>query len=311
MSGLDRSPRCARRFHCDHQRGAAGGGGTEPPPAAVRDDSGAAPGRSRPGSHPAGAGRDAGTAHRRPGAWRCEHQERVRIRSRRSRLRASQLLVLRSTHKAVHPHVAASRTFTQVFPSHTRGIARQPMSTTGNAAPLTRARPPGCSRPTTSRTCRRPAAPATPSRSSTHTTTRPPKSDLDRYRAKIRAAAVHNRKRLLHEGQRERQQLAAAGARTPVGGGDRVSIWTPSPRSARTARSFWSRPVRSWSELAQGVQTAASWPGVIAGLQQLRRGLDLASRQHVNVPGGRRPCSAPATRARRTSGVLLPGRVPA
>ena len=36
---------------------------------------------------------------------------------------ASQLLVLRSSHKPVHPHVAPSRTFTQVFPSHTRGIA--------------------------------------------------------------------------------------------------------------------------------------------------------------------------------------------
>ena len=36
---------------------------------------------------------------------------------------AAQVLVLRSSHKAVHPRVAATRTFTQVFPSHARGIA--------------------------------------------------------------------------------------------------------------------------------------------------------------------------------------------
>ena len=49
---------------------------------------------------------------------------------------ASQLLVLRSTHKAVHPHVAASRTFTQVFPSHTRGIAPAAGGGTATTPPL-------------------------------------------------------------------------------------------------------------------------------------------------------------------------------
>ena len=75
--------------------------------------------------------------------------------------------------------------------------------------------PPTSSRPTTSPTCRRPAGPGTRSRSSTSATTRAPRRDLATYRSTYGLPRLHDRQRLLHQGQPERRRVAAAQRPTP------------------------------------------------------------------------------------------------
>ena len=160
---------------------------------------------------------------------------------------AAQKLVLRSSHRLVHPHVTPHPTFTQVFPRHRSGArARRRSAGLDVLQPGERPRggharlPPAGLRPHLPvadrrglghggdrRRLRRPQRPGRPGHLPQH----------------LRPAAVHDRQRLLHQGQperRARRRCPAPRART----GRRRSHWTStrSRRCAPTATSCSSRP---------------------------------------------------------------------
>ena len=126
----------------------------------------------------------------------------------------------------------------------------------------------------------------------------------------VRAAGVHDRQRLLREGQRERASLAAARGNTRLGGRGVRSTSTPSPRCARTATSCSSR--RSTSQLDRprpAVQTRGHASAPSRSPTAGRRS---------RAPSSRARAPSPARRRRRDRRLRLhrhrlrriPGRLP-
>ena len=172
----------------------------------------------------------------------------------------SQKLVLRANGKPVHPSVSPSATFTQVFPSQQEGIA--PMSTTGNSAPdpgtpawLQQAYDLGYLAQTAGagKTVAIVDAYDDPTA----------ESDLGTYRATygLPPCTTANGCFTKVNGQGNSSPLPGTNAQWEGEIGldlDAVSAICPN------CHILLVETGPSWSGLAQGVQTAASWPGVVA-----------------------------------------------
>ena len=135
----------------------------------------------------------------------------------------AQAVVLRSTHARVHPHVHARATFTQVFPRHRSGQAGASGATTGTPATGATA-PPTASTPAYLQQAYDLTYLSQTARRIGHRRDRRRLRRSERRvrpRAlpqQLRAAGVHDRERVLQEGQRERAGDTAAVGRSRMGG---------------------------------------------------------------------------------------------
>ena len=127
-------------------------------------------------------------------------------------------LALRSTGKRIHPRVAGARTFTQVFPSVRRGVA--PTAGSGSQ-PAPSAGTPAWLQQAYDLTYLSQTAGAGDTVAIVDAYDDPTaEADLAIYRAKYGLPRVHDRQRLLHEGQRERRHAPLPAQGLGLGGRD-------------------------------------------------------------------------------------------